>query len=564
MKILVIQTSRFGDLLQTTPMLHTLRRRYSKADITVLSRYNVLEVYRDNPDVDHVELFNIEEYTERLMAAPSDIFSYYAELRDSVKHLKAKGFDMVINITHDRFSSFLTYLISPPEIRGMFLSPDTKLRLQVNGFWFQYLRCASNFRTIASFNLVDIYKNIIGGDCKTEDLYFSVPPASKLKAEELLPASSQRTFIGFQLGTSTNNRRWPARYFAQLGDMIQKEDGEQVVFLGTKNEKWLGDEVTGLMKKRPINLIGETNITELAGVLSRCSLLVTNDTGTMHLAEAVGTKCIALFFESANPYQTGPYGAGHIICSPDLDCFPCSTIEECEDKKCLDMIPSESVFNLVRYQLGLESSGDGSIGHGTRIHETLISRFGIWDAWPLNPTLLQKQDLIRKIYRNMWIRYSFSNHTLDNIRIEQSPDEILSEELNEWIQCYHFDGASYNHWLKDFKTNLNKLKGLSTKGLSIIREITSLNSRGLLNGSTAVEKSNKLGKIDQKIKSLGESNLWLSQLVNLFNLELEQISDSNFFIMLNKWKQTYNDFKFRIELLLQEIEIIKGVLDKNE
>ncbi|MBW1764104.1 MAG: hypothetical protein JRJ23_05090, partial [Deltaproteobacteria bacterium] len=109
-----------------------------------------------------------------------------------------------------------------------------------------------------------------------------------------------------------------------------------------------------------------------------------------------------------------------------------------------------------------------------------------------------------------------------------------------------------------------KLKGLSTKGLSIIRGIASLNSRGLLNGSTAVEKSNKLGKIDQKIKSFGESNLWLSQLVNLFNLELEQISDSNFFIMLNKWKQTYNDFKLRIELLLQEIESIKGVLDKNE
>ena len=228
------------------------------------------------------------------------------------------------------------------------------------------------------------------------------------------------------------------------------------------------------------------------------------------------------------------------------------------------MITSKLVFDLVRYQIGFESSGGSSIGKGTRVHETKVSSFGIWDAWPIYQTPLKKQDLIRKIYRNMWIRYSFSNNYLDNILIERSHDKILSEELNEWSKCFHFDAKFYNHWLIVFKTNLNKLKSLSSKGLSIIREINSLNSRCLLDGATAVEKSSNLGKVDQKIKSMGKANLWLSQLINLFDLELEQISDTEFFLMLNKWKQTYNHLRLRIELLQQETDIIKGVLDKNE
>ena len=111
MNILVIQLSRFGDLLQTTPMLRALRVRYPQAQITVLSRYNLLQIYRDNPNVDQVELFDIEDYTKKYLSAPSDLFAAYHELKDAVMRLRSGKFDLVLNATHDRFSTVA--MISP-------------------------------------------------------------------------------------------------------------------------------------------------------------------------------------------------------------------------------------------------------------------------------------------------------------------------------------------------------------------------------------------------------------------------------------------------------------------
>ena len=161
MRILVLQLSRFGDLLQTTPMLRALRVRYPQAHITVLSRYNLLQIYRDNPNVDHVELFDIEGYTRTILAAPADLFAAYRELRDAARGLRSREFDLVLNATHDRFSTFLTHLLAPPTIKGMHLSSRNGLRISIQGFWFQYLRCTAGFRETAGFNLVDIYKNTI-------------------------------------------------------------------------------------------------------------------------------------------------------------------------------------------------------------------------------------------------------------------------------------------------------------------------------------------------------------------------------------------------------------------
>jgi ADP-heptose:LPS heptosyltransferase len=140
-KILIIQLSRFGDLLQTTPMLRRIRSRYPDAAITVLSRYNVIEILRDNPDLDHIELFNIEDYTRRMLESPRDLLSAHRELKDAVARLKSSRFDLVINATHDRFSTFLTYLLQPPEIKGMHLSAKEgdALRIRIDGFWFKYL-----------------------------------------------------------------------------------------------------------------------------------------------------------------------------------------------------------------------------------------------------------------------------------------------------------------------------------------------------------------------------------------------------------------------------------------
>jgi len=562
-KILVIQTSRFGDLLQTTPMLHALRRRYPDASITVLSRYNVLEIYKDNPDIDYIELFNIEEYTNRLLNNPGDTYRSYTELRDAVNRLKSMKFDLLVNTTHDRFSTFLSYLIGSSEIKGMYLSPNKRLKIHIDGFWFRYLRCTSEFRQIAPFNLSDIYKNAIGGDQDTRKLFFNLEPKNELEAQNILIESpdTKICYIGFQLGTSTGNRRWPLQYFAKLGDMLQEQKGNRVVLLGSKDEKNLGKEITIQMKNAPINLIGKTNISLLAAILKRLSLLVTNDTGTMHLAEAVDTKCVSLFFESANPFQTGPYGSEHIICSPDLECFPCSTTFQCDDKKCLNVIPSEIVCQLVNYKLGKVDAQQIQIPEGMQAHETRFDRLGVWDVWPFNKISLNKNELARRLYRRMWIKYS---EETEDIHLEKKEDDLQSaqvEELKPWYQCYKTEVSYLQGWFEEFRASLNLIERKTDNGISLIDDIISESVNVPFDRNAVIMKSEDLERIDKEIIQLGESTLMLRQMSSLFKLELEQIEDTNFFIMLNQWKQTYERLKHWECLLREDINLMSEILN---
>jgi ADP-heptose:LPS heptosyltransferase len=565
-KILVIQLSRFGDLLQTTPMLRALRRRYPQASITVLARYNVIEIYKDNPDVDYVELFHIEAYTKKLMESPDDIYRSYVELRDAVLRLKTMKFDLIINTTHDRFSTFLAYLLESPEIKGMYLSAQKRLRILVHGFWFRYLRCAPEFRKNASFNLVDIYKNAVGGDISTRDLFFYTPGDALLAAEDLLNQNDinnkTNNLIGFQIGTSTGNRRWPLECFAALGNMLHQDKGVRVVLLGSKDEKGMGEKVAGLMEVKPIDLIGKTALSVLAAVLKKCALLVTNDTGTMHLAEAVGTRCVALFFESANPFQTGPYGAGHIIFSPDLDCFPCPTTFRCMEKKCLDAINVDIVYQLIQYKLNKDKTQTIHSPEGTRIYETRFSQTGIWNTWPINNSRMDKNEFIRMAYRSIWLKYD--QQMGEGLFTEKDGElqTILIEEFKEWASRYSIEKPSVEAWLNDFGNGLDILEEKIDKGMSLLEEINTSITSGPFNGSAVTTRSTEVGLFDQQIIQLGKSNSWISQLTSLFELELEQIQDNNFFIMLQAWQQTYEELRLRVDWVRKEIQEIGEVLTK--
>lgn len=564
MKILVIQLSRFGDLLQTTPMLHALRRRYPKASITVLSRYNVIEIYKDNLDVDYVELFNIEAYTKELVEKPEDILSSYVKLKDAVARLNSRKFDLVINATHDRFSTFLTYLLVPPEVKGMYLGADKRLQILINGFWFRYLRCTSEFRKTASFNLSDIYKNGVGGDIDARNLFFQPPADSLLEAEHLLNQyyidNRRNYYIGFQLGTSSGSRRWPLERFAALGNMLHRDEASQVVLLGSRDEKGMGKKVASLMEVKPIDLIGKTNLSTLAALLKKCGLLVTNDTGTMHLAEAVGTRCLAFFFESANPFQTGPYGAGHIVCAPELDCFPCPTTFKCDEKECLDVITVDTMHQLIEQKLGKNTPQAIHAPEGMRIYETRFSKSGIWDAWPLEKTRLNKNDFARRIYRSLWLKYA---KEIGEGVFEERDGElqtILTEEFKEWTKCYVIEKQSVQDWHEDFSNSVDTLEENADKGRTLLKEIGTAISSPSFDGTVITTKSNEIGLLDQQITQLGKSNAWVTPLTSLFELELEQVKDHNFFTLFKLWEQAYDELKVRLNLLGKEIATARDLL----
>jgi heptosyltransferase-2 len=143
-------------------------------------------------------------------------------------------------------------------------------------------------------------------------------------------------------------KRWLPERFAELAMRLSK-DGISIILFGSKGEK---EVINGIMSKsegKAINLCGRFTIGELAAMMKKCDAVVTNDSGPMHLAGAVGAKLIAIF-GSTSPQATSPSGNYEIIWK-NVDCSPCFRRECAQDFKCMKSITTDEVYDTVKRML---------------------------------------------------------------------------------------------------------------------------------------------------------------------------------------------------------------------
>jgi len=142
-------------------------------------------------------------------------------------------------------------------------------------------------------------------------------------------------------------KRWPAERFAWLADLLTKECRAQVVLFGAPSEKDVAEEIEEQVQCKVHNLVGRTQLRLLAALLGRCRVVVSNDTGAMHVAAAAGTRLVVLF-GSTNPVTTSPVGDEHVLIRHPVDCSPC-LLRHCPiDHRCMTAIEVEEVFEAVR------------------------------------------------------------------------------------------------------------------------------------------------------------------------------------------------------------------------
>jgi ADP-heptose:LPS heptosyltransferase len=117
-------------------------------------------------------------------------------------------------------------------------------------------------------------------------------------------------------------KRWPAEHFADTADRLSRDGVGPVVFIGGASEREDARRVIHQMHTKAVDLTGQTTVGLLPSLLQKASALVTNDSGPMHIAAAVGTPVVALFGPT-DPARTGPYGHGHTVLTHDVPCRPC-------------------------------------------------------------------------------------------------------------------------------------------------------------------------------------------------------------------------------------------------
>ena len=300
----VIQLARFGDLLQTKRLLLSLRKKSCEVHLVCDSSLRQLAelVYP------WVQLHTLH-FHSRADSSLSVVTGFFAELR-------ACDFDLVYNLNFSPLNFACASLFEPARVRGYRWQSGQPLKT----VWTEQVFRLVRHRGPHSINLMDVW----AGHCQNPVAPASVNPQAR-------PGGKG---IGLVLAGQNARRSLPAALQVRIAEAALARVGHGPVYLlGTRNQRRLVRDFLGQCRAplagECVDLVGKTDLLGLHECLSGLDLLLTPDTGAMHLAAHLGVPVLAFFLSSALCQETGPYGLGHQVVQAVPSCAPCLEARPC-------------------------------------------------------------------------------------------------------------------------------------------------------------------------------------------------------------------------------------------
>jgi lipopolysaccharide heptosyltransferase II len=336
LKILILKPSSLGDVVQALPVLRLIRRHLPAGEIFWWINSNLASLIEGDPD-----LTGIVRFERKRWASPR----HWPEMLRSLHWMREQNFDWVIDLQCLARSGAFAWLAN-----GKFLIGLDESREGARGLYDLAVRRPSFYTHAVDWYLavlpplgVPVHKNF---QWLPERLETAAAVKSKWQTDGA-------RWIALQPGARWDNKRWPVEYFAELVRLLAKEfPGARFAILGAPEDKPLGEVVSRAAPTRCLNLCGETSLPEMVEWLRLSELMITNDTGPMHVAAALGTPLVALFGPT-EPRRTGPYGHLDSVLRIDLPCSPCLKSHCTYEKpnECLKAISPAMVFENARRKL---------------------------------------------------------------------------------------------------------------------------------------------------------------------------------------------------------------------
>ncbi len=415
-KILIVNLTRFGDLLQTSPAIAALKRRHPEAAITLMAEKNFADVCDGIPGIDRVYRVELDRVGKLMLDGGAHLVEAYRYVEQVIGELRAERFDLALNYSSSRMSAVFMGLLEIPDVRGWSMTPDG-LRV-IRHPWSRLFATMCLNRRLASFNLVDYYCAMTDELAGTGSLRYEVTPEAAARAGEVLAEmgiGADARVVALQLGASRAIRQWPEASFVGLGRALA-DAGFRSVVIGGGSDRPLGDRVVAGIGDAAVNACGKTGVGELGAVLRRAAALVTGDTGPMHMAVAVGTPVVGLFFGPASPFDTGPYAGDHVVIHSGAPCAPCDHNVTCLEPFCRDELSPDRVAAAVVARVAGDWAELESIA-GTlapaRVYRTGFDSGGRFLATPLAAPPRRREDALRDAYRASFL------HVLEGVPLPQ-------------------------------------------------------------------------------------------------------------------------------------------------
>jgi lipopolysaccharide heptosyltransferase II len=334
--ILIRATNWIGDAVLTTPAITAIQQTFPGARITVLAKPPVAELFLGNPYIHEVLIYQNRGRHQGVLG----------KLR-LIMDLRKKHFDLAILLQNAFEAALLTFLSGIPQRYGY--ATDGRAWL---------LTCPVPVQKAArEKHQRDYYLELLiplGAAVRSKSLVFVVSPDEEKEAWDRLKQNHiQRSdlIVGVNPGSTYGTaKRWAPERFAELMERLTAELGAKVLIFGGPEETVLAKEIFDRMKQKPILFTGQTSIRQLTALIKQCRLFVTNDTGPMHVANALGVPIVAIF-GSTNPKTTSPAQSGFRLVRKGVSCSPC-LLRTCPiDHRCMDWITVEEVYWAIRQEL---------------------------------------------------------------------------------------------------------------------------------------------------------------------------------------------------------------------
>jgi heptosyltransferase-2 len=326
MKIVVRAPNWIGDSVLALPAIESIKHNFPDAELWIAANDWVLE------------LFAASGLATGVIPLPSS--ADLKHLRDAARTLKGRSFETAILFTNSFVSAFLFYLAAVPQRWGY--STDGRGPLLTH----RVRRPDST----APRHQVWYYLDLISGlgiKPLRPELRLSVPDGEKDAARRRLLSlgiDPGRPLVILSPGASYGPaKRWPPSRFAELAALFQQRKQAQILIIGAAAEEEIAAAICSSMDDAPAVLTGQTTLSQLLGLVGQATLVISNDTGPMHLANALGVPVVGIFGPT-DPAVTRPFEQPSTVVKKDVPCWPCAYRTCPYDHRCMMTIEAEEVY----------------------------------------------------------------------------------------------------------------------------------------------------------------------------------------------------------------------------
>ena len=339
-RVLIRSANWVGDAVMSLPAIASVRQTFPQAEISILAKPWVAEIFQKNPVVDQVSVYQTPGIHQGLRGKWR-----------LARQLKKQGFELAILLQNAFEAALISFLGGIPRRAGY----------NTDGRGILLTHPVTATRKIKKGHQVDYYLEMVGslGFQRAQRVpSLQIPLERREEACRMLQSfglEESQELVGISPGATYGSaKQWFPERYTELASRIVRNFGAPILIFGSEGDKKVASQVGQDARVPLIDLTGMTTLAQAMALIARCRLFITNDSGLMHVAAALGIPVIAIF-GSTDPERTGPLGEMcRVVCRP-VSCAPCLKTECPEDRRCMGLISVDEVFEEVKTILSSKS-----------------------------------------------------------------------------------------------------------------------------------------------------------------------------------------------------------------